>query len=62
MTFPRTSIKTSNFNKNITHNLLGIHKKMVILNLFKHQPVVILNLLHHRLMFSLLLYSSILLL
>lgn len=31
MTFPRTSIKTSNFNKNITHNLLGIHKKMVIL-------------------------------
>lgn len=27
MTFPRTSIKTSNFNKNITHNLLGIHKK-----------------------------------
>lgn len=35
MTFPRRSIKTSNFNKNITHNLLGIHKKMVIL-----QPVV----------------------
>lgn len=35
MTFPRTSIKTSNFNKNKTHNLLGIHKKMVIL-----QPVV----------------------
>ena len=31
MTFPPTSIKTSNFNKNITHILLGIHKKMVIL-------------------------------
>ena len=63
MTFSHLSIKTSNFNKNITHNLLGIHKKMVILNLFRHQPVVILNLLHHRLMFSLLLlYSFILLL
>lgn len=31
MTFPRRSIKTSNFNKNITHNLLGIHIKMVIM-------------------------------
>ena len=27
----RKNGKTSNFNKNITHNLLGIHKKMVIL-------------------------------
>lgn len=35
MTFPRRSVKTTNFNKNITHRLLGIHKKMVIL-----QPVV----------------------
>ena len=31
MTFPRRSVKTSDFNKNITHRLLGIHKKMVIL-------------------------------
>ena len=31
----RKNGKTSNFNKNITHNLLGIHKKMVIL-----QPVI----------------------
>lgn len=27
MTFSHLSIKTSNFNKNITHSLLGIHKK-----------------------------------
>lgn len=31
LSFPRISIKTSNFNKNITHSLLGIHKKQVIL-------------------------------
>ncbi len=38
MTFSRRSIKTSNFNKNITHNWLGIHEKMVIL-----QPAVEYN-------------------